>query len=577
MFIRSTAYVPTLIDRSTLLAAFALLPIVYSTHAFAAPDAGDILRQQPQPPAVTPVQKPQVTPAVPAEAEKDTGPKILVKGFRIEGAVLISEAELVAQLKDAVGKELSFQQLQGTTFVLIAYYAEKGYLARVILPEQDIKDGIVTLQVIEGKRGNLRINSTEEHINAARVERFIDRRLANGDAMNIANLGEALNILNEQPGIAATSSLAPGKGEGEIDVVVNASPKPPVGLNFGVNNHGSRSTGEMQESVGITLGNPTGYFDQAAVTANVSDGTTYGRLDYSVAVGDAGLRLGANTSNLSYHLTQPSFAALQANGTAATYGLTASYPLARRAEFNLSISGSVDNKRLIDNTVAGETGNRRVAVGNLELSGYTMGGSLLGGGIASFGAGVSFGNSDQRNAGALNADSTTRQVQGRFGKLSINAGYLRSLTSDWSLNATLRAQYAGKNLDSTERMSLGGPSGVRAYPVGEASGDDAALFTFNLGRKITDKLSANLFADTGAVHVNHKAWSGWNAANPNQPNTYLLNGVGAALDWRFTPQAVLNATVATPLGNNPGRDANNLNSDGRANGTRGWFSLNAQF
>lgn len=541
------------------------------SFVLAAPDAGDILRQQLQPPVTAPSLKPLETSPSPAEETNDTSPKILVQGFYIVGAILIPEAELADQLKNFVGKELSISQLRIATYTLIAYYADKGYLARVVLPEQNIKGGIVTLQVVEGKRGNLSVNSSGR-IKTARVERFIDRHLSGGSAFSLTQLDKALNILNEQPGITATTALAPGKNEGEIDVLVQANPKPVLSFNMDINNKGSRSTGELQGSVGVNVSNPTGCFDEAVLTTNFSDGNQYGRLDYSIAAGESGLRIGANTSSLKYRLTQSDFSALQADGVANTLGLTTNYPLIRRGKLNLSLAGRYDIKRLTDYTVAGETSNRRVNVGAFELSGY-----FVDGGIASFGVGISVGNSDQLNASALNADSMTRQVQGNFSKLSANAGYLLPLTPDWNLNATLRGQYAFKNLDSTERMSLGGSSGVRAYPVGESTGDDAAILSLNFGRKLSSTLSANIFADGGAVHVNHNAWTDWNAANPGLPNTYALAGIGVGLDWRLAPRILINATLAAPLGKNPGRDTNDFNSDGRPNGARGWFSFNAQF
>lgn len=560
--------------KSYLLIFILALSHSMGAAAQSAPDAGQLLQQQPKPPAAVSPQKPPVAPEAPAATEKDIGPKVLVKGVRIKGAVLIPESELAAQLQGAIGKELNFRQLQGLATVLMDYYAQKGYLARVILPPQDIKDGIVILQVIEGKRGNLSINSSGARIDAGRVEGFIDHRLANGDAMSISNLGETLNILNDQPGIAANALLVPGKGEGVTDLVVNATDKPLVGYNVGVNNGGSIGTGVVQASGSITFNNPTGHFDAASIMANVSNGTTYGRLDYSLAVGDAGLRLGANASHLYYHLTQSTFAALNATGSADTFGFSASYPLARRATFNFGLTGSYDDKRLVDNTIAGETNSRHVTVSTLGFSGYTM---LLGSAVASFGGSYSFGKSDQRNTAALATDSTTRQVQGSFSKINYNAGYLQPITRNWSLNATLRGQFAGKNLDSVERFSLGGPDAVRAYPVGEATGDEGWLLSLAATDKISDTLAANVFFDTGGIRINHNTWANWNASNTNLPNTYQLSGLGVGIDWRFLSNALLTASVATPLGSNPGSDVNGLNSDGSSNHARGWVSLNAQF
>lgn len=555
---------------------FSVLAVFFIDNAVAqtAPDAGRLLREQPKPPVVVPTKPATILPSTPEEAPATQGQKILVKGVRIKGAVLIPESELAAQLQGAIGKELNFRQLQGLTTVLMDYYAQKGYLARVILPPQDIKDGIVTLQVIEGKRGNLQINSNGTRIDAARVERFIDHRIGSGDAMSTSNLGETLNILNDQPGIAANASLVPGKGEGVTDLVVNATDKPLVNYNVGVNNGGSIGTGVVQAGGGITFNNPTGHFDAASIMANVSNGTTYGRLDYSLAVGDAGLRLGANASHLYYHLTQSTFAALNATGSADTFGFSASYPLARRATFNFGLTGSYDDKRLVDNTIAGETDSRHVTVSTLGFSGYTM---LSGRAVASFGGSYSFGKSDQRNTAALATDSTTRQVQGSFSKIDYNAGYLQPITRNWSLNATLRGQFAGKNLDSVERFSLGGPDAVRAYPVGEAIGDEGWLLSLAATDKISDSLATNVFLDTGGIRLNHSIWANWNAGNPNLANTYQLSGLGVGLDWRLFPTALLTASIAAPLGNNPGRDVNGNNSDGYGNHTRGWVSLNAQF
>lgn len=543
------------------------------------PDAGSLLREQAKPPLVMPTQLLPLAPVFPAASQQDTGPKILVRGFRITGAILISETELTALLQGAVGQQLSLTQLQGAAAALVGYYAQRGYLARVIVPAQDVQDGIVKLQIIEGKRGSLRIDAKGERIDSARVQRFIDGRLASGDAMNLTKLGEALNILNEQPGIAVTSALVPGKVEADTDLVVTASAKPLVSTKLGVNNHSSRGTGEGQASAEIGLANPTGNLDAAVLNVTRTRGTTFGNAEYSIAVGDSGLRLGVNASHLRYHLTQAAFSALGSRGTARTVGVAANYPLARQSDFNLSLSGSFGEKRLIDQAFAGETGNRRDSVANVGLNGYFMAapGNMLAGGITSFGASLSTGAIDQDNPGALAGDALTRQVQGHFRKISYNAGYLAELGATSSLNLALRGQLANKNLSSSERFSLGGPTAIRAYPVGEATGDEGWLISLSVTHNYNDALAVNAFIDAGGITVNRDLWPAWNAANPLARNRYSLSGLGVGVDWRIGP-ALLSASIAKPLGKNPGRDANDNNSDGSSqHHARGWLSLTAQF
>jgi hemolysin activation/secretion protein len=563
--------------RTLALCLFALT----SQQALAqTPDAGTLLRQQPKPPEVAPAPASPLLPVAPsAEKEKDSGPKVTVKSFRFEGAVLVAKDDLSAALQPFVGKELSFRQLQSLAPLLVVYYLERGYLARVVLPPQEIKDGVVTFQIIEGKRGSLNVTPEGERIDSARVKRLIEARMSTGAPMNLASLGEAMAILNEQPGVNAKVAMVPGKGEGEIDLKVSAAATPLVAGSVGANNQGSRSIGELQVQGTLTLSNPTGHFDAASLLVNATDGSTFARADYSTAVGDNGLRLGGNASHLSYKVVQAGLTALGSHGTANTAGLMVSYPLARRTDFNLGLTGAYDAKKFIDLTNAGETGNRRVRVANLGVNGFVMPkpDSLIGGGVTSFGASLSLGDSHQLNAGALATDSTTRKVEGGFTKLSYNLGHIRSLSQDWSLNTALRGQFADKNLDSAERFSLGGASGVRAYPVSEATGDEGWLLNLNVRRAINDSLAATIFFDAGGITVNHTPWANWNAGSPRLTNRYELYGAGIGLDWRFAPNALLNASLAAPIGNNAGRDAQNNNSDGRSNGPRAWLNLIAQF
>jgi hemolysin activation/secretion protein len=557
---------------------FSVLAVFVIDNAVAqtAPDAGQLLQQQPKPPAAVPAQPTTITPSTPEAAPATQGPKILVKGFRIKGAVLIPEAELAAQLKDAIGKELTLDQLRAVAVRLTAYYVQKGYLARVILPPQEINDGIVEIQVIEGRRGSVMMYKLGKRVDVARAKGFIDRRLPQGATMNLTQLGEAVNILNEQPGVKAMVSLAPGKGEAETDLSVTVLDKPLVNYGLGLNNQGSHGTGELQASGSLTLNNPSGRFDAASLLLNESEGSNYIRADYSLAAGDSGLRLGVNASYMDYRLITSQFDALQPEGKASTAGLTTSYPIARRKDFNLSFTGSYDNMTLVDRTVAGETGNRVVDVFNLGLSGYTLT-ERLGAGVASFGVNYVFGNSSQHNAAALATDSTTRRVQGSFNKINLNFGWLSKMPDNWRLNARLSGQIAGKNLDSSQQLILGGPNGVRAYPSGEAVGDEGWLFNLDLDKKLRENLTGRLFYDAGGIKLNHTLWANWNASNPNLVNTYTLSGVGAGIDWRINPAWLFTATIATPLGNNPGADINHLNVDGKGNRAHAWLALNGSF
>ena len=562
----------------TIAAGFAaLLALLAAADAVAqaVPDAGSILRDQPKPPATEPL-KPRAVPAPETPGADQDGPRVLVKAFRVVGAKLIPESELLAQLAAFTGQELSRRQLAGAAATIMDYYESKELYATAILQPQQIRDGVVTITIVEGRRGEVQIQKRSERLSTDRITRFVDAQLPRGEPMSTQRLAEALGRLNDQPGVKASASLQRGKNEGDVDIVVDAVEQPLAKFSAAANNHGSRGTGEAQASASAVLSNPLGYLDALSGLVNASRGATYLRMDYGIAVGDRGLRIGANVSNLDYHITQPSFAALQARGSASTGGLAAQYPLIHTERFKMVVAGSYDGKHLEDRTVAGDTGDRRVKVGALSLSGFRFD-EWWGGGALTFSGALAAGNVDQRNAGALAADQASRRVQGSFSKVSFYVSRDQPLDAVWLASASLRGQWAGKNLDSTERFVLGGPNGVRAYAVGEAAGDEGLMLNLNLSRKMSDTLTVTAFIDAGWVRLNHNLWANWNAANPRLPNTYSLSGAGIGADWKVGRGILVSTSFSVPLGDNPGRDVNDRNFDGRKLNPRLWLGLNAHF
>jgi hemolysin activation/secretion protein len=227
----------------------------------------------------------------------------------------------------------------------------------------------------------------------------------------------------------------------------------------------------------------------------------------------------------------------------------------------------------VDRTAVGETGDRTVRVLNLAAGGEVTRSTGTLPGVYSFSLSLNLGHADQHNETARAADAAGRRTQGRYAKLAWNLGLQRPLTGHWTLQATLVGQFADTNLDSSERFGLGGPSGVRAYPVSEASGDTGWLANLSLSRPLGAQWTFSGFVDGGEVTVNRRP----TPVPQTTPNRYGLSGAGLGLDWRPSPQWVLKTAVATPIGHNPGAQADGTNSDGRRNTTRVWLSLAAQF
>ena len=139
------------------LLPFALLALSQSVFAQQPPSAGSQIQQIP--PSPTPqkaVPKISIEPSIePATAASDAV-KIIVNSLRVTGARAYSEAELLAVTGFKSGSELTLSDLRGMASRIADYYHRNGYfVAQAYLPAQDIKDGVVTIAVIDGQYGKV--------------------------------------------------------------------------------------------------------------------------------------------------------------------------------------------------------------------------------------------------------------------------------------------------------------------------------------------------------------------------------------------------------------------------------------
>jgi hemolysin activation/secretion protein len=109
-------------------------------------------------------------------------------------------------------------------------------------------------------------------------------------------------------------------------------------------------------------------------------------------------------------------------------------------------------------------------------------------------------------------------------------------------------QWADGNLDSAEKMNIGGPYTVRAYEMGAISADTGHLETIEFRHDLfltpNSQWQAVGFIDSAHVTINRTTWvSGVNSAT--------LSGVGAGLDWTGPHQWHARVYVATPIGPTP--------------------------
>ena len=178
-------------------------------------------------------------------------------------------------------------------------------------------------------------------------------------------------------------------------------------------------------------------------------------------------------------------------------------------------------------------------------------------------------NNDQSNSGA--------QRHGSFEKTLINFYYSQLINEKLNFKTFGLAQFSNKNLDSSEQISLGGINGVRAYPSGEASGDEGYKFTAefqaNLFQLFNNNIFGSLFYDYGFIQQ-YKDPSNITLTTPNK---YSLSGWGVAFDFNPNQDFSFKLVLSKTIGSNDGKSNTGMNSDGRDDTSRAWLLLSYDF
>lgn len=557
---------------------FALAMLVallsFSCAAHAQPDAGTLLQQfEKDQPQVLPGKAVPSKPLEPAPFKAPGGLSVTVKEFRFAGNTLLSVEQLAPAVAPYLNRPLGMTELRKAAAAVAEVYREAGWIVRTYLPQQEIRDGIVTIQIVEAVfAGAVLDGKSPQRFSGDAALRTIEAAQNKGEHLNAEAIDRALLLLDDLPGVSATGSMRAGRAKGETELALKLADEPLFRSEVGADNTGSRSTGAERILANLNVNSPFGIGDLVTANAVHTKGSDYLRLEGSLPVGSDGWRIGVNASYLTYQLVAPEFIALNGNGSSDVVGVLARYPLIRSRLNNLYFSANFDYKTF-DNRFGGAVATRYSAdTFTAGLSGNIFD-NFGGGGVNS--ASVSYIEGKLNLAGSPNqaADAATTRTDGRYSKLRYSASRQQVLTESLSLYVALSGQLAGKNLDSSEKFYLGGASGVRAYPSSEVGGSEGQMVNMELRWRLPAGFTITPFYDWGRVRVNRDN----NFVGAPALNSLSLEGSGLALGWQADFGLSAKLTWARRMGVNPNPTATGLDQDGTLIRDRLWASVMLPF
>lgn len=183
-------------------------------------EGAPLRKEEPLKPKPAPLEP--AAPAPPAETQERLPPvKVFVREYRFEGHTVFTTQELETEAAPYVNHEVTTEDLETLRNAVTLLYVQRGYVTSgAVIPDQAVTEGIVRIQIIEGKLAEINVEGARWLWPS-----YYQRRIAlsSGPPVNIYTLQERLQLLQQDPPVQRINAelrrgVAPGASELNVRV-----------------------------------------------------------------------------------------------------------------------------------------------------------------------------------------------------------------------------------------------------------------------------------------------------------------------------------------------------------------------
>lgn len=485
----------------------------------------------------------------------------------LTGNKIFTDKQLQPIFTSSLHKTISVADLQSLVQQITVYYRDKGYiLSRALLPPQEIKNGVVKIDVIEGFINTVTV--TGKPGGARKLIEEYGQQIMQSRPLNLADMQRQILLANDLRGITVKAIIIPSKTTPDSAELILVADYKVLSVGIEQNNYGTRFIGPIQNSVFLaansifTGGDVTG--GNVTVTSKESE-MQYYNLYHTQPLNSKGLSF---TIGSSYTATQPQFLLepVEIVGLSASFYGNLTYSLIRSRERNLSLH-ALANYQNVTSTILGfplyQDRIRSLTFGGAfdttdRWNGSDNVGLDIVQGLPIFGA-------------QMHAEQSRPEGRSQYTRLTASLSRLQQpLYKRLSLFTSFSGQYSFQPLLATEQFSSGGPIYGRGYGPSEIVGDQGLSGKVELRvdtqpeKFLLQAIEYYVFYDAGVI---------WNRDTLNTPARQDLTSTGVGLRLAFTPQVYGELYIAKPLS----RKATTLTPpDQNPQQARGFFQIIAR-
>jgi hemolysin activation/secretion protein len=405
-----------------------------------------------------------------------------IKGYIVKGNTLLDYDRIIEGLKFYTGQNKTSKDVEEARKYLEKIYHNEGYPTVLVnIPPQEVQEGVVTLEVIESKIGEVRVTGNRYYTKEKILEMLPAFR--RGELLYVPEVQEEMNKANSASDLKIAPILMPGKELGTTDVDLRVTDYFPLHGSIELNNRSTHDTSDLRLNGVIHYDNLWQSGHSISLQYQMSPQETD---EVKAFAASYVLPAPWNEDHVlaAYAVLSDSQTAFgegfQVNGKGDIYGLQHAVPLPFYKLYSHSISFGVDYKHMRETQGTQDaTSGIKTPITYLPFNiqyHANLPDSL---GATRFEAGMS---TCFRGFSTREAQFEDSRFEARADYFITKLGVERDLTlpKDLSLFLKVDGQSSDQPLLSYEQYTAGGMMSVRGYKESEEAGDNALHGTIEL-------------------------------------------------------------------------------------------------
>lgn len=402
-------------------------------------------------------------------------PRFDINQFEVRGNTLLPSNELQQSVAAFVGGQRDFADVVKAQEALEAAYHRHGYqLVRVDLPEQELNGGVVVLQVVEARIGQVRI-AGNQHFSNENVRNALPG-LQEGHTPDLTAISKSLKLANENPAKQTVMKLKNSEGQDAVDADLQVTDESPWSASLNMDNSGTEETGKTYMGAVLQNANLFGRDQvmslQYTTTLEKPERVSVYGLGYHLplyALGDS-LDFFTSYSDVDNGLVTAGIFDLAVSGKGTIFGGRYNHNLATDGNYQSKLVYGIDYKAYKNNLEAED-----VQLGN-DITVHPLSVGYQGtwvrlDGDANFAVTLAHNIPGGSRGRQSDFDLARTDARDDYTALRLAANITQALPADWQLRGVLNGQYSNDALIPGEQFGAGGAMSVRGFREREVSND----------------------------------------------------------------------------------------------------------